>query len=72
MADITEWGDPLWDSFHIKITPTIVIFRDGAQVGRLDGHRFVGIRDSELDQLSAMVGGQVGSSSAIGAPPPKS
>jgi thioredoxin 1 len=72
MADITEWGDPLWNSFGIKITPTIVAFRDGREIGRIDGRRFAGIRDSELDQLNAIVGGPVGFSNAVAGTPPHS
>jgi len=56
IADITEWNDPLWDSFHIKITPTMLVFRDGAPVGRFDGRRFIGLRDSDLDLLGDLLG----------------
>ena len=52
MADITEWEDPLWDSFQIAITPTMAIFRDGELVARFDGRRMVGLRESDLDKLA--------------------
>ncbi len=56
IADITDLEDPLWDSFRIKITPTIVVFREGATVGRFDGRRFIGLRDQELDPLAVLLG----------------
>jgi hypothetical protein len=56
IADITEWKDPLWDSFQIKITPTMILFRDGVQVGRLDGRRFTGLKDADLDRLIELIG----------------
>jgi hypothetical protein len=51
IADITDNGDPLWDRFRIRITPSIVVFRDGVVAGRLDGRRFVGITSSAWSQL---------------------
>jgi hypothetical protein len=68
IADITAWKDPLWVSFQIKITPTIVVFHDGTVVGRLDGRRFVGLRDQDLDRLSELLAALGGSST--GATPP--
>ncbi|MGD0588790.1 MAG: thioredoxin family protein [Thermoplasmata archaeon] len=61
IADITDWNDPLWDSFQIKITPTILVFRDGTTVGRFDGRRFIGLRDLDLDRLTDLLGGPGGS-----------
>ena len=55
MADITEWEDPLWDTFQIKITPTMAIFRDGELVARFDGRRMIGLKDSDLDKLARAV-----------------
>jgi len=52
MADITDVDDPLWDTFRIKITPTMVVFRDGAPVARFDGRRFIGLRNADLERLS--------------------
>jgi hypothetical protein len=57
MADITEWEDPLWDSFQIKITPTMAVFREGELVARFDGRRMIGLRESDLDKLATAVRG---------------
>lgn len=58
IADITDWDDPLWDTFRIRITPTMMVFRDGAPVGRFNGRRFVGLRDADLDRLGAFLAGK--------------
>lgn len=58
IADITDWHDPLWDTFRITITPSLLVFRDGVTVGRFDGRRFVGLRDSDLDRLAALLTGK--------------
>ncbi len=50
IADITEWKDPLWEWFHIRTTPTILVFKHGTSLGRFDGRRFIGLRDSDLDR----------------------
>lgn len=55
IADITDWHDPLWTAFRINITPTVVVFRDGVPVGRLDGRRLVGLREADLDRLGALL-----------------
>ena len=64
IADITDWDDPLWDSFRVKITPTIMVFRDGTPVDRFDGRRFVGLKDSDLDQLAGLLAKLAGSAPA--------
>jgi thiol-disulfide isomerase/thioredoxin len=71
IADITEMNDPLWDSFRIKITPTILVFRDGGTVGRFDGRRFIGLRDSDLNQLTDLLGRLSGSVPPVTASPPQ-
>ncbi len=55
IADITEWEDPLWDVFDIKITPTMIVFRDGVPTTRFDGRRTLGLRETDLDKLAAAV-----------------
>jgi len=51
VADISDQKDPLWDIFRIRITPSILVFRDGAVQMRIDGRRFVGITRSDLARL---------------------
>jgi len=57
IADITNMDDPLWDVFQIKITPTIVVFREGRLEGRLDGRPVVGLRNADLDRMGDLIRG---------------
>jgi hypothetical protein len=52
IADITDNSSPLWDRFRIRITPTIVVFRDGAEASRLDGRRLIGITEARWTELA--------------------
>ena len=52
IADITDNNDRLWEVFRIRITPSIVIFREGEPVSRIDGRRFIGITRSALVDLA--------------------
>ena len=51
VADITDLNSTLWDTFHIRITPSIIVFRDGEIRTRVDGKRFFGIGTSALSKL---------------------
>lgn len=53
VADITGMDNPLWDTFRIKISPSIVVFRDGVVQARLEGRRFFGITPSALSRLES-------------------
>jgi hypothetical protein len=55
IADITSLEDPLWDRFEIRITPTVMAFADGAVIVRIDGRRFIGLRDADLDRFGSML-----------------
>jgi hypothetical protein len=51
IADITDLHSPLWDDFRIRITPSIIVYRDEKVLLRLDGRRFFGLRESDLVKL---------------------
>lgn len=53
IADITDTDSPLWDTFHIRITPTILVFQDGTVRSRVDGKRFIGITSAALAKLES-------------------
>ncbi|MCI4324368.1 MAG: hypothetical protein L3K00_00550 [Thermoplasmata archaeon] len=58
IADITGVKDPLWETFSLRITPSLVTFEDGKLVSRLDGRRFVGLDRGDLARLREMVPGR--------------
>jgi Thioredoxin len=51
IADITDRNDPLWDRFEIRISPSVLVFRDGSLVRRLDGRRMFGLGAADLALL---------------------
>jgi hypothetical protein len=51
IADISDMNDPLWDVFRLRITPSIIVFQDGAVWKRVDGRRVFGITDPALAEL---------------------
>jgi hypothetical protein len=55
VADITDLANPLWDDFRIRITPSIVVFRDGETLFRIDGRRFLGITKTSLAKLPELL-----------------
>jgi len=57
IADITELDSPLWDTFRIRITPSLLVFRDGDIVLRVDGKRFVGVSSRALARLEESLSG---------------
>ena len=69
LADITDLKSPLWDTFQIRITPSLLVFRGGEVRGRLDGRRVVGLRTADLeklDRLALHLAGPVPTSPALG------
>lgn len=57
IADITSLESTLWETFHIRITPSILAFRDGETIARLDGKRFLGVSGSALARLEVALSG---------------
>ncbi len=56
IADITDLESPLWDTFRIEITPTVVVFQDGEARQRVDGKRMIGITAAALAKLRDELG----------------
>ena len=56
IADITDRNDPLWDTFRIRITPSVLVFRDAATILRIDGRRFLGVTSSDFKKIDLVLG----------------
>jgi thioredoxin 1 len=56
LVDADEPDKSLWDDFSIKVVPTIIVFRDGKSIFRIDGRKNIFHRDraglsmSDLEQ----------------------
>lgn len=57
VADVSDEESPLWDTFRVKIVPTIVLFRDGAPVWRRDGVGGLGLTERDWTALKAAADG---------------
>jgi len=58
VGDVSSEESPLWDVFRIEVVPTIVVFRDGRPVFRVDGILGEGLSEANLHEArsAAMVG----------------
>jgi thiol-disulfide isomerase/thioredoxin len=56
-ADVSRADSPLWDVFEIEVIPTVIIFRNGSVVLRVDGRFGEGLDTPDLAEiLRAAVG----------------
>jgi len=51
VADVTDEASPLWDRFHIEVVPTLLAFRDGPVIHRIDGVPMEGLQEGDLENL---------------------
>lgn len=59
-ADLTDLDSPLWETFRVDVVPTLLVFRDGAEVFRADGVRGVGLSAKDLAAARAAMNSHVG------------
>ncbi|MCW6160283.1 MAG: thioredoxin family protein [Candidatus Micrarchaeales archaeon] len=48
-ARLNEDGNPMWDRFEIKIVPSVVAFKGGKAVARMDGRAGEGLSKKDLE-----------------------
>jgi len=48
VADLTDYGSPLWEEFAVDVVPTVIVFRDGEPIFRADGTLGEGLGDRDL------------------------
>jgi thiol-disulfide isomerase/thioredoxin len=53
IGDLTDVHTPLWDEFHLAVTPTIIAFEEGEAFFRRDGRRGEGLDAADLHALRA-------------------
>ena len=49
LVDISDTDNPLWETFDVKIVPTLIGFGDGETISRKDGVAGVGLGMLELN-----------------------
>ncbi|HLM70463.1 MAG TPA: thioredoxin family protein [Thermoplasmata archaeon] len=52
-GDVTSEESPLWEDFQIDVVPTLVVFREGRPVFRVDGVLGLGVPPGGLEQARA-------------------
>jgi thioredoxin 1 len=51
LADLTNFENPLWESFGIEVVPTVMVFKDGVVVYRKDGILGQGLPENAMDEV---------------------
>jgi thioredoxin-like negative regulator of GroEL len=57
IGDLTDIDSPLWDGFDLEVTPTLIAFRDGEVVARVNGRRWIGLSSDDLRKVRAALTG---------------
>ena len=51
IGDVTDMDSPLWERFRLDVVPTVIAFRDGRPVVRIDGVLGRGLTATDLARL---------------------
>jgi len=51
MVDLSEFDNPLWETFNIDIVPTVLLFKDGKIVQRYDGVPGEGLNAATVGEI---------------------
>ena len=51
LADMSDLGNPLWETFDIQVVPTVMVFKDGELIYRMDGVLGQGLPDNAMIQV---------------------
>jgi len=51
VADVSDYDDPRWEAYAIRVVPTLVHFVAGAPARRLDGRLGYGLSAGETDSF---------------------
>ncbi len=57
VADLTDDDAPLWERFEVEIVPSVIVFRDGEAVLRIDGRPMEGLRSEDLRRVDRVLAG---------------
>jgi thioredoxin-like negative regulator of GroEL len=50
-VDISDEDDPVWDYYRIEVVPSLILFRAGREVARIDGILGRGLRQGDVEEL---------------------
>jgi thiol-disulfide isomerase/thioredoxin len=52
IADLTDEDSPLWETFEIEVVPSVIVFRDGDPLFRVDGRLMEGLGPKDLARVA--------------------
>jgi thioredoxin-like negative regulator of GroEL len=55
IGDLTDVETPLWELFALDVTPSLIAFRDGRVIYRVNGRRGFGLTEEDLRRTRAAV-----------------
>jgi hypothetical protein len=56
VLDLSNYDDPLWDTFGIETVPTVIVFEDGEIILRRDGRPGRGLSPEVMVDVVRMIG----------------
>lgn len=59
LTDADDIDESLWDTYRIRLVPTLLVFREGKEIFRRDGRPGVGLLISDLEEAVSVL--QLGS-----------
>jgi thioredoxin 1 len=51
LVDLSDLGNPLWETFDIQVVPTVMVFKDGELIHRMDGVLGQGLPDNAMTEV---------------------
>ncbi len=50
LTDADDTDESLWDTYRIRLVPTLLVFREGKEIFRRDGRPGLGLQISDLEE----------------------
>jgi thiol-disulfide isomerase/thioredoxin len=50
-ADLSEYANPLWSVFDIEVVPTVIVFKEGRLMFRIDGVLGRGLSQKAIEDI---------------------
>ncbi len=58
-VDISDWNSEMWTTYDIRAVPSLVLFRDGRAVDRVDGILGRGLKRHDLQAIIRRANGKI-------------
>jgi thioredoxin-like negative regulator of GroEL len=51
LADLSDYENPLWETFDVQVVPTVMVFSEGGLAYRMDGGLGEGLPDNAMKEV---------------------